>query len=374
MHPVLIKAILAIVIGVPVAYTMMKFFFRKSILFNISWLWLSNLLFININTRAMENFKDSYPYPLAFALNIIVSASMVLIVYRKIRRPFAKVTSDIEKLAEGKLNIESDVELLNANDELGLLHRAIKRTADQIKFAYSKMEKVSNQIRSIGVELNDTSENLSDTTTNQASSLEEISAAMEQMAANILMTSENSGKTEKIALEANEAVRVGNVSAVTALESIKEIANNIKIINDIAFQTNILALNAAVEAARAGEHGKGFAVVATEVRKLAEQSKKAADFIVQKSMHGSKISEEAIEKLKSTMPLMQQTSSLVQEISLASQEQSNGAMQINHSLQSMNSATQGNASTAEKITESSHKLLEQSKELLESIQFFKIND
>lgn len=373
MHPVLLKAILAIIIAIPVAYGIMWLFFRKSILFNISWLWVISLLFININTRCMEVFKDQYPYALGFAINIITALAMVLTAYRLIQKPFKKVTADLEMLSKGKLNINKDEKLYKAEDEMGILHRAILLTVSEIKKAFNNLDKISARINNVGSELNRTSEELSNTTTNQASALEEISASMEEMAANIQMNSENSGKTETIALEANNAVIQGHQSALTALESIKEIADNIQIINDIAFQTNILALNAAVEAARAGDQGKGFAVVASEVRKLAQQSKKAADFIVEKATHGSKISEEAIEKLNSTLPLIQQTNQLVQEISVASQEQSNGAMQINQSIQNMNSATQGNASTADKITGNSRILLQQARELMQSIQFFKVN-
>ncbi|NJO88974.1 MAG: hypothetical protein HC831_08460 [Chloroflexia bacterium] len=289
-----------------------------------------------------------------------------------VRKPFARVIESVEKISNGEIIIHEDEELRRSNDELGVLHRSVYSLSGRLQKVYGKLEQVSHQIKRIGTELNNTSNDLNNSATNQATSLEEISASMEQMAANIQMNSENSGKTEMIANDANEAVIKGNKSAVTALESMKEISENIQIINDIAFQTNILALNAAVEAARAGDHGKGFAVVATEVRKLAEQSKKAADQIVERSVHGSKISQEAIDQLNSTLPLMQQTSNLVQEIYVASQEQSNGAMQINSSIQSMNNSTQTNALTAEKITSSSGMLLHQADELLKSISFFKL--
>jgi methyl-accepting chemotaxis protein len=364
MHPVILKAIIAIAVGLPVAYLVMRFFLRKSILFKIAWFWFISLIFINVNTRIMENFPEQYPYAIGFAVAITVSVGLVVLVYRMFRKPFARITSSVEKMANGHINIDQDEELQNSKDELGVLHRSIYSLSNQLQHVYGKLEQVSSQIKNIGLELSGTSSELTNSATNQATSLEEISASMEEMAANIQMNSENSGKTETIANDANEAVKKGNKSAVTALESMKEISENIQIINDIAFQTNILALNAAVEAARAGEHGKGFAVVATEVRKLAEQSKKAADQIVERSMHGSNLSQQAIDQLNSTLPLMQQTSNLVQEIYVASQEQSNGAMQINSSIQSMNNTTQSNAITAEKITNSSGMLLQQADELL----------
>lgn len=372
MHPVILKAILSIVIGLPVAYIIMLIFLRNSILFKVGWLWAISIILVITNTRMMENFPDQYPYAIGFSISIFITAFLVVMVYRMVRKPFLRVTDSIEKIANGHINIESDDVLQSSKTELGVVHRSIYSLSIRLQAVYSKLEQVSSQIKTIGVELNGTSGELTHSATNQATSLEEISASMEQMAANIQMNSENSGKTEEIANSANDAVKLGNRSAVTALESMKDISENIQVINDIAFQTNILALNAAVEAARAGEHGKGFAVVATEVRKLAEQSKKAADQIIEKSVHGSQISQEAIDKLNSTLPLMQQTSNLVQEIYVASQEQSNGAMLINSSIQIMNSTTQTNALTAEKITDSSGRLLQQADELLKSISFFKL--
>lgn len=371
MHPVIVKAILAIAIGVPAGYLVMRLFLKNSILLKIGWIWLINILFININTRIMDTFPENYPYALGFAIAVIVSTLLVVLVYKLIRRPFQKITTDIENISQGKIDVTYNEQLYKTNDELGLLHRSILVLAERLSKSYENLDKISLRIGEIGNELNNTSEGLSSSSSNQASSLEEISASMEEMAANIQMNSENSGKTEKIAIDASKAVELGNQSALTALDSMKDIAEHIQVINDIAFQTNILALNAAVEAARAGEHGKGFAVVATEVRKLAEQSKKAGEQIVERSLHGSKISQEAIDKLKSTLPLIQQTSNFVQEISVASHEMSNGAMQINSSIQSMNNTTQTNALMAEKMTNSSKILLKQAEELLESISFFR---
>lgn len=372
MHPVVIKAILSLVIGIPIGYFVMYFFLRKSILFKMAWLWLINILFVIANTRLNENFPDTYPYPLAFLINVIFSASMIIIVHKMIQKPFARIVDMMKKIASGELNIEKDGKIIDSKDELGLLHGSIMEISEKLKDVYKSMHEISLQIQTIGQELNHTSNELNASSTNQAASIEEISASMEEMSANIQMNSENSGKTEKIAMDASQAVINGNKSAVTALESIKAIEENIQVINDIAFQTNILALNAAVEAARAGEQGKGFAVVATEVRKLAEQSKTAAEKIVERSLKGSKLSKEAIEQLKTTVPLIEKTSRLIQNINVASQEQSNGAMQINTSIQSMNNSTQKNALTAEKITSSSEQMLIQANKLVESISFFKI--
>ena len=94
-----------------------------------------------------------------------------------------------------------------------------------------------------------------------------------------------------------------------AIEANRTITNKIKIINDIAFQTNLLALNAAVEAARAGEHGRGFAVVAAEVRKLAENTKKAADEIVALSEKSLSLAENEVSSMVNLIPELEKTTS-----------------------------------------------------------------
>lgn len=149
----------------------------------------------------------------------------------------------------------------------------------------------------------------------------------------------------------------------------QKIASNISIINDISFQTNILALNAAVEAARTGEHGKGFAVIASEVRKLAETSKKAAAEIVTLAQEGLIMSEDMEVVMNDTIPMIENTTNLVQNISVASIEQSNGAGQVNSAIQLFNNVTQQNAASSEEIAASAEELATQASLLLETISF-----
>ncbi|MCG8701133.1 MAG: methyl-accepting chemotaxis protein, partial [Bacteroidales bacterium] len=222
--------------------------------------------------------------------------------------------------------------------------------------------------------LSSSSEQLSQGANEQASSIEEVSSTMEQISANIEQNNQNAQQTEKVSEEANIRIKEVAKKSQKAVDANKQIVEKITVINDIAFQTNLLALNAAVEAARAGEHGKGFAVVAAEVRKLAENSKKAAEEVVGLAQTGLKFTEEARETMLQTIPEIEDTSKMVQEISVASLEQKNGAGQITSAIQQLNSVTQQTASSSEELATSAEELAGQAEQLRGVISFFDTGD
>ena len=162
------------------------------------------------------------------------------------------------------------------------------------------------------------------------------SSAMEEMAANIAQNADNAVRTEKVAAHASRNAEQTRQSVNEAVGSIRIIAEKIRIIQEIARQTDLLALNAAIEAARAGQHGKGFAVVASEVRKLAERSQVAATDIGTLSSTTLTLSEQASRMLADLMPDIDKTTELVREISSACGEQNIGAQQINEALHKLN--------------------------------------
>jgi methyl-accepting chemotaxis protein len=258
------------------------------------------------------------------------------------------------------------------NDEIGLLAHSMQKMVDNLKDIIGNIIAGADNISAASQQMSSTSQQLSQGANESASSVEEVSSTMEEMASNIEQNSQNSSHTEQISLTAYDGMLEVAKRAEQAVEANRTIADKIKIINDIAFQTNILALNAAVEAARAGEHGRGFAVVAAEVRKLAERSKVAADDIVSLSVKSLDLAEGAGKKMMEIMPGLAKTTKMIQEISAASSEQTNGANQINGAIQQMNTITQQNASASEELASGAEELNGQAEQLKDLVSFFRV--
>jgi methyl-accepting chemotaxis protein len=209
--------------------------------------------------------------------------------------------------------------------------------------------------------------------TEQAASTEEASSSIEEMNATIKQNADNALQTEKIAQKSAADAQESGKAVTDAVLAMKQIAQKINIIEEIARQTNLLALNAAIEAARAGEHGKGFAVVAAEVRKLAERSQTAAAEISDLSGSSMEVAERAGTMLAKLVPDIQKTAELVQEISASSKEQSSGADQINGAIQQLNQVVQQNAGAAEEMASTAEELASQADQLQNTISFFKVD-
>ncbi|GAB1484100.1 hypothetical protein MASR2M78_29170 [Treponema sp.] len=201
----------------------------------------------------------------------------------------------------------------------------------------------------------------------QAAAIEEVSASLEQMNASVRHNAENVDTTRTFSAKAAIDAKESGATVGRAISEMKEIAQRIGVIEEIARQTNRLALNAAIEAARAGESGRGFAVVASEVRKLAERSQSAAQDIGErtaKTMDAAKLAEKALSDL---IPGIAKTADLVEEVRAASNEQSIGIDQINASVIDLDRVIQGNAAAAQAMADSAVRLEDESTSLSETL-------
>lgn len=310
-------------------------------------------------------------------IGIVFFALTLLLVYilaRNISNPLQSITNVAKAFSNGNLTTEVKEDLVSREDEIGKLAKAFRDMREQISGMIIQVKKSAETVSKGSRSLTSSSQDLSSRASQQAASTEEISASMEEMGANISQNADNSKQTEQIMHKASSDTEHGSTIVDKAVKSINNINENVKIIEDIANQTNILALNAAVEAARAGEHGKGFAVVAAEVRKLAERSKDSALEINELSESTVEVAEQAGKIFTDLVPQIKNSFNLVQEISAASNEQEKGAEQVNQAMMELDSLSQGNAGSAEEISKLTEDFVHEVQELQKSISYFKVNN
>jgi len=281
----------------------------------------------------------------------------------------SEVVHMLEALAEGDLSqrITNDHEGM-----FGAVRDASNTTAEKLSQTIAGVRSAAEALGSASSELSATAQNLSSSASTQAASVEKTSASVEEMNASISQNTENAKVTDSMASKAAKEADQGGIAVRETVTAMKQIANKIGIIDDIAYQTNLLALNAAIEAARAGEHGKGFAVVATHVRKLAERSQVAAHEIGELATNSVVMAERAGKLLDEIVPSINKTSDLVQEITAASQEQSVGVNQINEAMDRLNQITQQNASASEELASTAEEINSEAEELAQLMTFFKL--
>ncbi len=267
---------------------------------------------------------------------------------------------------------------------------SIKDSINQITLALCKtisdIRRSAEEVLSGAQQISETSVSLASGATNQASSIQELNASISLIDSQIHENAGNAKYADELSQKSISSAQKGSQEMnkmLHSMQDIKDASDNIskiiKVIDDIAFQTNILALNAAVEAARAGAHGKGFAVVAEEVRALASRSQSAAsetstlieDTIV-KINSGMEIATSTSQALKAIMGDVDAISNIINGIFKSTKEQADGIAQINAGVNQISDVVQTTSATSEENAAASQELSSQADLLNELVAKFKL--
>ncbi|MET3130859.1 methyl-accepting chemotaxis protein [Oxalobacteraceae bacterium GrIS 1.11] len=286
------------------------------------------------------------------------------------------------RIAAGDLTI-----VIDTKDQGSVLH-AMDGMLGSLVTLVSQVHIGTEAIATASREIASGNQDLSARTEHQASSLQQTAASMEELTSTVARNCDNAHHAKTLAESASDvAARGGTVVAqvVDTMGSInassKKIVDIIGVIDSIAFQTNILALNAAVEAARAGEQGRGFAVVASEVCNLAQRSAAAAreiktlisDSVAQVDA-GTKLVDRAGSTMSDVVASVQNVVGIISDIAAASQEQTSGIAQINVAITQMDEVTQQNAALVEQAAAAAESLQQQSARLVQLVNVFRLDE
>ena len=295
--------------------------------------------------------------------------------------------SDIQgfvgNIEKGNLSYSSKVEY---EGDFKKIEHSLLKLSKSLKDEFSSITDAVSQIRAGANQFAEGSTSLAKNSSLESETVMELSASVQTVAEKTHSNADSALKAKELAdstclriNESNESMSEMLVAMNAINESATEIAKFIKVIEDIAFQTNILSLNASVEAARAGAAGKGFAVVADEVRTLASKCSSAAKnstLMIEKALsdvdNGSLTANMCADNLKQVVKMISEVNSLVQEVADASNQQSAAITQINEGFEQITVSVQTNSATAEESAASSEELSGQANMLERMVKKYNI--
>ncbi len=297
--------------------------------------------------------------------------------------PINQAAIILEKISAGDLTEEMEGHYLGSYN---LIKKSINQTVASFNQTLGNINHSADQVSTSSQQVSSGSQALAQGATEQASSMEELNASMTEIAVQTKENAVNANQANQLTAEAQDQAQKGNTQMEEMLEAMAEIntssekiSNVIKVIDDIAFQTNILALNAAVEAARAGEHGKGFAVVAEEVGTLAGRSaqavKETSDLIedsIAKVSQGTAIANNTAASLSEIVNNISLVAGFVSKINIASNEQATAINEVNVGINQVSQVVQNNSATSEESAAASQELYGQAELLKELVSNFEL--
>lgn len=303
----------------------------------------------------------------------------------RLKTVIVQISTLLGNIAEGNLDVEYTREF---SGDFAALHTSSSKIIDSLNDAFHLIGESANQVDSGSDQVSAGAQALSQGATEQASSIQELAATINDISNQVKKNADNAKKAREESEQQENNLKTSNVKMqdmVSAMDKINvksgEIGKIIKVIEDIAFQTNILALNAAVEAARAGTAGKGFAVVADEVRNLAGKSGDAAknttaliEETIQAVLNGTEIASQTADALQEVVKSSQHVAQLVDMIAEASDAQSSSISQVSLGVEQISSVVQTNSATAEESAASSEELAGQARMLKELVARFNLKE
>lgn len=294
-----------------------------------------------------------------------------------------EISSVLSQMSEGNLDVEISSEY---EGDFVKIKDSINNIIEILNNIISAIIIAANDITTSSKQLSEGSQSLSEGAAEQAASVEELTASIAEIAKKTKENAVNASKANEIANSVKNDTTAGNGKMERMLgsmgdisESSASISNVIKVINDIAFQTNVLALNASIEAARAGSYGKGFAVVSEEVRHLALRSTEAAkdttqmiDRSISKALEGTEIARDTSGSLKMIEEGVKSSATIIDRIAESSNEQASGINNIYKGIEEVSKIVQTNSATAEQSAAASEELFNQAENMRQFVSGFKV--